>query len=332
MIDNGSSHVKIGIAETGEYSCIPCFISRIRPGASKRPDEQDIYFTSFRRSANYSNPKCPIDRGVITNWDDMETIWDHALCYARGYDPNTYTVLVSDHHIKDNKRQWEMMAQILFEKLHFESCYISQSTTLATYAAGRTTGAVIDCGESATDICCVYEGCEITGTATVVDIAGRDITQYLMEHVGNSEKACEVKEKYCYVSPATPTGREMPPCSLEDLEAPEMLFSSWRTGRKSEGIGHALFNSIMKCDEDIRNEMFANIILSGGTTMVRGFPERIEKEIRDLAPPGTEVNVIAQPDRHVAVWRGGCALASLDTFPQMAVSYDDRHQLHRRCW
>lgn len=46
VIDNGSSHVKIGIAETGEYGCIPCFISRIRPGASKRPDERDLYFTS----------------------------------------------------------------------------------------------------------------------------------------------------------------------------------------------------------------------------------------------------------------------------------------------
>jgi actin beta/gamma 1 len=45
------------------------------------------------------------------------------------------------------------------------------------------------------------------------------------------------------------------------------------------GIHETTFNSIMKCDVDIRKDLYANTVLSGGTTMYPGIADRMQKEI-----------------------------------------------------
>jgi actin beta/gamma 1 len=89
------------------------------------------------------------------------------------------------------------------------------------------------------------------------------------------------------------------------------------------GLDQTLFDSIIKCDMTIRHELYANIILSGGSTMFPGLPEPIEKEIVRLAPSTTEVRVIAPPDRKYYAWKSGSILASLDRFPQMLVTHEE---------
>jgi actin len=41
-------------------------------------------------------------------------------------------------------------------------------------------------------------------------------------------------------------------------------------GMEAPGIHDTTFNSIMKCDVDIRKDLYSNIVLSGGTTMFPG--------------------------------------------------------------
>merc|ERR1711962_791825 len=50
------------------------------------------------------------------------------------------------------------------------------------------------------------------------------------------------------------------------------------------GIHEGCFNGIMKCDIDIRKDLYANTVLSGGTTMYPGIADRMQKEITALAP------------------------------------------------
>ena len=93
----------------------------------------------------------------------------------------------------------------------------------------------------------------------------------------------------------------------------------------------------MKCDVDIRKDMYVNIVLSGGNTMFPGFDERMQKEITALAPPTLLIKVIAPPDRKYSVWIGGSVLASLSTFQQMWVSKQDYDEsgpsiVHRKCF
>ena len=96
---------------------------------------------------------------------------------------------------------------------------------------------------------------------------------------------------------------------------------------ESAGV-HELFtyNSIMKCDVDIRKDLYANVVLSGGTTMYAGIADRMSKEITALAPASMKVKIIAPPERKYSVWIGGSILSSLSTFQQMWISkqeYDE---------
>merc|ERR1712080_683061 len=76
----------------------------------------------------------------------------------------------------------------------------------------------------------------------------------------------------------------------------------------------------MKCDVDIRKDLYANTVMSGGTTMYPGIADRMQKEITALAPSTIKIKIIAPPEREYSVWIGGSILASLSTFQQMWIS------------
>ncbi|XP_008944484.1 PREDICTED: actin, alpha skeletal muscle [Merops nubicus] len=106
---------------------------------------------------------------------------------------------------------------------------------------------------------------------------------------------------------------------------------------ESAGIHETTYNSIMKCDIDIRKDLYANNVLSGGTTMYPGIADRMQKEITALAPAPVSWQIIAPPERKYSVWIGGSILASLSTFQQMWISkpeYDEAGPsiVHRKCF
>jgi actin, other eukaryote len=98
---------------------------------------------------------------------------------------------------------------------------------------------------------------------------------------------------------------------------PEVLFQPSLIGMEAGGIHEMTYNSIMKCDVDIRKDLYSNIVLSGGTTMFPGIADRMSKEITALAPSSMKIKVVAPPERKYSVWIGGSILASLSTFQQV---------------
>merc|ERR1719463_712825 len=112
----------------------------------------------------------------------------------------------------------------------------------------------------------------------------------------------------------------------ERFRCPEVLFQPSFVGKESSGIHEITFQSIQKCDIDIRKDLYANVVLSGGTTMFPGIGERMTKELSALAPSTMKIKVIAPPERKYSVWIGGSILSSLSTFQQMWISkqeYDE---------
>jgi actin-related protein len=97
------------------------------------------------------------------------------------------------------------------------------------------------------------------------------------------------------------------------FRCPEILFQPSLIGLDSKGIHVATYESIMKCDVKFRKDLYANIVLSGGTTLFPGIEDRLYYEITSLAP-SMAVKIIAPLGRQYSAWSGGSRLASSDDF------------------
>lgn len=104
------------------------------------------------------------------------------------------------------------------------------------------------------------------------------------------------------------------------FRAPEALFDPSLVGDESMGIHEVLVNSIQKSDMDLRRMLWSNIILSGGSTLFKGFGDRLLREAEKLAPGDIKIRIAAPQERIFSTWSGGSILGSLATFKSIWVS------------
>ena len=122
------------------------------------------------------------------------------------------------------------------------------------------------------------------------------------------------------------------------FSAPEALFNPGliKEGDEVHGMHTMAHGTVQECDVDIRKDLYQNVILSGGTTLYEGLPDRLEKEIDALCPQQNMVKIIASKDRYYSVWTGGSTLSSLSTFESQWITKDEYEEngaeiVHRKC-
>jgi len=243
------------------------------------------------------------------------------------------------------------MTQIMFETFSTPAMYVSIRNVLSLYGSGRTNGIVVQSGDSVSTFLPVYEGYGLPSGLMKLDLAGRDLTNYLEQLLKRRYRSLsihqllvrDIKEKLCCFGGPTKSGSyELPDgknitIDKERFQCPEILFNPSPIRKRSAAFHEACYGSIMKSDVDIRTTLYGNIILSGGNTMFPGISERMSKEITSLAPPRMNVKVIAAPERKYLAWIGGSILASMSTFQKMWISkkeYDETGPgiVHRKCF
>jgi len=297
----------------------------------------------------------PVEHGVVTDWEAMETLWRHALYGELKLNEETSnpTILLTESPLCPKKHR-EQCTQLMFETFNASALCIKVQAALSLYSQGLTTGCVLESGDGVTHAVPILEGYTVNHAINRVDLAGCDVTgelRKLLRDKGYSlhsttaefELVRDIKEKLAYVATdfeeeittTTPTSNstyELPDGQLlnigkERFTCAEILFQPHLIGRENSGLHGCLYQSILSCDIDIRRDMYSTILLSGGNMLIPGMERRMKNELQSLIS-GAKLHISTAKSSSSVVtahsaWIGGSILATLPTFSELCVNKQD---------
>jgi actin-related protein 2 len=354
VCDNGTGFVKCGFAGSNfPHAIFPSMVGRPILRYEEKVDNVEIKDIMVGDEAAKLRTMLkityPLDNGIVRNWDDICHVWDYTFNERLQCDPTQCKIMLTEAPMNPAMNRKKMI-EIMFEKYGFMAAYISIQAVLVLYAQGLLTGVVCDSGDGVTHIVPVYEGFALPHLTRRLDVAGRDVTRYLIKllllrgyafnRTADFETVRQIKEKLCYVgydlelekrlalettvlidTYTLPDGRVIK-VGRERFEAPECLFRPESIDVESAGLGALIFDVIQKADIDTRPEFYQHIVLSGGSTMYPGLPSRLEKDIRELylskvlrgdraALQKFKCRIEDPPRRKHMVFLGGAVLAQI---------------------
>ncbi|KZP01556.1 Actin/actin-like protein [Calocera viscosa TUFC12733] len=354
VVDNGTGYVKIGYAGSNfPEHVFPSIIGRPILRAEERASGaviKDIMVgDEAAENRNYLQISHPMEHGIIRNWEDMKILWDYTFDEVLHVDPRGRKILLTEPPMNPKVNR-QRMCQVMFEEYGFGGVYVAIQAVLTLYAQGLTTGVVVDSGDGVTHIVPVYEGFALSHLTRRLDIAGRDVTRYLIKlllmrgyafnRTADFETVQQIKEKLCYVSYdldldnklaedttvlvenyTLPDGRTIKVGS-ERFEAPECMFQPSLVDIEQPGMAELLFLTIQSAALDVRQELYKHIVLSGGSSMYPGLPSRLEKEMKQLYLTRVlggnperlnkfKIRIEDPPRRKHMVFLGGAVLADI---------------------
>ncbi|XP_060075362.1 actin-like [Ylistrum balloti] len=342
VLDNGSYRIKAGFAGDDE----PRSFFRTVVGTplyegqtiSGRPLEKCYIGDQVIENMDALDVRRPIERGIVTDWDVMETVW-HQVFNDLHVDSSDCYALITEPPLNPKSNR-EKMAQIIFEKLQSQGMYALGPNVLTLFSSGRGSGLVIDSGYEVTTVGCVFEGWKLTQTMFRYDIGGNDITNYLIELLGKCgysftttkeiEEVNMMKEQCAFVS-ENPEAENMDnikkdytlsngssiSLGYERFQCMEALFKPNLIGSNACGIHEMIEKSIKACPADIISMMSCNVILAGSNTMVEGLVSRLTRELQKLLPSTIRTKIVAPPERPFSTWIGGSIFGSLSSTRQI---------------
>mgnify|MGYP001081615977 CR=1 FL=1 len=285
----------------------------------------------------------PVQHGQITNWDNMERLLHHSFYNELRIAPEEHPILFSVPVMNSLMNQ-EKYAQVLFETFAAPACAGVLAPVLSLYASGRGTGIVVEIGGGVTQIVPIYESKIIDEAIIRKDFGGDDLTNYMARMLtersagtasltsGQVMDVEKLKTLCCYVAAdydqeinefAATSGKDMVyafsdgsqhKVGAERIRTGEALFKPALVGSEMPGVHKMLYESVLKCPMDTRRDFYGNFIVSGGTTLMNGFADRLQAEMVKLVPSTMRSKVVAPPERKYSTWIGGSIIASLSTF------------------
>ncbi|CCK71779.1 actin-related protein 1 KNAG_0H03650 [Huiozyma naganishii CBS 8797] len=371
VLDNGSAILKAGFSGDETPAILEYTMAgkpRYKKVMTTGLEDRTFVGNEAQRLRGLLALRRPISRGEVTNWDDMELLWSHIfyskLQLGQGNSQiGDHPLLITEAPLNSTKNR-ETMCEILYETFNFDALYVAHPAVLSLYATGQTTGCVLECGEGYSASTPVYQGFALPSSIRRIDIGGRDITQELQFYIrkstglslfSNSEQEIvrTIKEKANYVAldykfeeekffiherentstVKLPDGQELT-FGKGKYRTSEILFQPQLIGSECVSVPEMLLESINKVDMDLRTQLLENIVLSGGTTMLKGFDQRTMSETKKMLPKHTKVKIRSLAERSYIAWIGGSILSGLYGFRNLWLTREmyeeDPSMVHRK--
>ena len=356
VVDNGSGLIKAGFSnEEAPSTVFPTIIRRpVNQGIES--DKKD-YFVGKNYDELFGpfSLSHPINRGYISDWGDMQKIWEHTFT-------EELKINIKDHNCiftqSASNIKREQMASIMFEYFNVKGFYIAIDAVLSLYANGKFSGVVCESGEGVTHLVPIWDGYALPFNIFRMNIGGGDLDSYLIELLSEkgynfstpSEKEIvkSIKEKMCYVSldfieesnaysnsiSSKEAKYEMPDGKVilmgsERFRCSEVLFQPSLIGYDYEGLHQQIYKIINSSDSFYIKEFFQNIYISGGNTLFNGLPNRLSKELRKICPHilSNKIKINDSPNRMYYAWIGGSILSGLSTFNKMWITKEEYEEI-----
>lgn len=237
----------------------------------------------------------PLHRGEVRDWHAAEHVWRHVAHDLLSVTPGEHPYLITEA-ILNPKPNREKLAQFFFESLSAPALHIAYPPALSLFASGRTSGLVLDVGDTVSAAVPVAQGhCDVHAMQRI-DIAGRDVTDRMVTLLRKSgaslfstssewQAVRRLKEKLAYVAvnPADEETKAALPSQSNDhstarefqlpdgnvvrvgperFRAPEILFRPDIVGREFGGITRMAAQAIEGVDIGLRRSLYSTIILA----------------------------------------------------------------------
>lgn len=364
VIDIGSCSIRAGIL--GERATLPQVFFPCLVAVNKQTGEiivgSDAWKPEVRRCSSVVQPIQPTNKVDKFNIDmSVMTEIFRKVFRDLQVDQSQYLVMLSTPQNLGDKLK-EGLIRILIDNLHVRGVCMVQQSLLALYSYSATSGIIVDIGERL-EILPIYEGLLIEGGVSRQAYGGSKVQDSLFisllenEYKFNTpvekllvryicEQACYVTDNYsaakekCDKNPADFTTEldfskfDLPEGAYQKVQldyarfkSPEGFFNTdlWEMDYKN--IQKQIYGAIQQCPMDARKHMYRSVYLSGGVTSIPGFAERLQEELRKLAPPAALVEVHASPQRYHSAYIGACAVAGMDVFEMSCVSAEEWKKL-----
>ncbi|XP_074192996.1 actin-5 [Rhinolophus sinicus] len=212
VCDYGSGFCKVGFSGTdAPMAVFPTILGKLRHDNWLVGMEEEDWFIGeeVQRRREKLSLQYPIARATVTNWDDMEKIWHHSFYQLLHTAPEQHPLMLTEPPLNTMSNK-EKVSEILFETFNVPALYLANQGVLSLYASGLTTGTTIESGEGMTYFVPITDGCPLHQSTMKMDMAGQDITLYLLQRLserghsftgtGDREYIRDMKEKCCYVA------------------------------------------------------------------------------------------------------------------------------------
>merc|ERR1712215_354680 len=266
----------------------------------------------------------PIRQGVVQDWDDLEAIWTHMLKAELKTEASNQPVIITQAPLASEQEEAKMaeiliekleVPAMFIANKSVMSLYGGGNMTGISVDSGHDTTYIVPSyqGNAVQDATLVLKigGKQVTehlmnqlmnGKYSFPDdnfLLWRKKKKTKFTVSSRKEIIREMKEQYCVISTTYTKSFEDPTYPEESIRlpdgnmivmgketflAPEIMFQPSLANKKSIGIPELIYNSIMKCDKNVRAELLANITLSGGNTKFSGMEKRIYQELESLLP------------------------------------------------